>query len=414
MPKCSIYFVTAVISSVIFFMTEAATNSQPNGKCSYLLKSVSTKQLVETASDHQWSINFEKKNDIDSIHIIALRVQFKEDTSALTTGNGKFFTSENLKKGDRDEYLNYTKTDTLYRYDRLPHDSLYFSNQLESVKSYFKKVSKGKLILTSTIYPANSDEKGYEVSLPLPSYSPGDKKKKETYDEYYTRKTVGLLRFLKDAISTADSSSQSPFANLTFNTSDSTFRDEQGRKTVFLIFHAGASYLTNGDYGRANYNHTPSDMLDNFFNREWFRTYRDSLSIKNDGISVRGKGGSTLVIDEIMTCSETSNQDGMNWGIQGILINQIARQLGIPDLFSTSSGISAIGAFCIMDFAGYSAGKGFVTPYPSAWVRAFMGWDDVKIAALGANSKFNVKALTSVLDRSSNSDSSANDTTILL
>lgn len=98
MPKCFIYFVTAVISSVVLYIAEAATNSQPNGQSSYLLKGGSTKHLVETASDHQWSINFEKINDIDSIHIIALRVQFKEDTSALTTGNGRFFTSENLKK----------------------------------------------------------------------------------------------------------------------------------------------------------------------------------------------------------------------------------------------------------------------------------------------------------------------------
>jgi hypothetical protein len=108
-----------------------------------------------------------------------------------------------------------------------------------------------------------------------------------------------------------------------------------------------------------------------------------------------------------MVCSETSNQNGWNWGIQGILVNQIARQIGIPDLFRSATGV---GAFCIMDVAGYSAGHGFVTPYPSAWVRAFMGWDSPKILPIGTNISANVKALTSVLDNPQASD----DTTILM
>jgi hypothetical protein len=283
------------------------------------------------------------------------------------------------------------------------------------VKSYFKKVSRGKLVVTSSIFPQNNTEEGYEVPLPLTSYSPGGKKKKESYDEYYNRKTLGLITFVKDAIVTADASKQagSPFANITFNPSDKTFRDELGRKTVFLILHAGASYLTNGGDGRAEMNDTPSDFIDAFINKDFFKFYRKQLELTDDGISVTGKA-TPLLISEIMMCSETSNQDGLNWGIQGILVNQIARQLGIPDLFSTSSGTSAIGAFCIMDFAGYSAGKGFIPPYPSAWVRAFMGWDDLKIASMGDKANYSVKALTSVLDRDSSvSPTTANDTTIL-
>jgi hypothetical protein len=68
-----------------------------------------------------------------------------------------------------------------------------------------------------------------------------------------------------------------------------------------------------------------------------------------------------------------------------------------------------------MDFAGYSAGKGFIPPYPSAWVRAFMGWDDIKTASLGEKANYSVKALTSVLDRDTSiSPATPNDTTILL
>ncbi len=93
-----------------------------------------------------------------------------------------------------------------------------------------------------------------------------------------------------------------------------------------------------------------------------------------------------MLIDEIMMVSETSNQDSINWGIHGILVNQVARQLGIPDLYSTMSGVSAVGAFCIMDFAGYSAANGFIPPWPSAWVRAFMGWDQPVVADVESRS----------------------------
>ena len=153
-------------------------------------------------------------------------------------------------------------------------------------------------------------------------------------------------------------------------------------KTVFLIFHAGASYLTDGGADGSTGRNTPSDMIDAFIDRSWFdHVRRQPETFDRPAVKVKGASGDSIAISELMLCSETSNQDGLNWGIQGILANQMARQLGIPDLFSTSSGASAIGAFCIMDFAGYSAGNGFIPPYPSAWVRAFVGWDNVKTAS---------------------------------
>jgi hypothetical protein len=98
-----------------------------------------------------------------------------------------------------------------------------------------------------------------------------------------------------------------------------------------------------------------------------------------------------------MMCSETSNQDSLNFGIHGILVNQIARQMGIPDLFNTSSGMTAVGGFCIMDPYGYSAANGFIPPWPSAWVRAFMGWDSPVPVHAGAASTSHIKALSAAL-----------------
>jgi hypothetical protein len=386
----------------------------PHGPHPYLFKSVSQKSLVETGRDHRWSIMFHRRLVTDTLHIIALRVEFNKgvrDMSDLTTGNGLFGIRDG---GDAEEFKHYAN-DTIYAYDRLPHDSLYFARQLEAVAAYFLKISRGRLVLESTIYPMNGDEKGFAVPEPMAFYSPGGKKKKETWDDYYYRKTRGLMLFIRDAVqSAAKEQSASPFARISWNPADRTFRDEHNHKTVFLIFHAGSSYLTDGGKDGAMGQDSPSDMIDAFINASWFSYFKDTLKLAGAGVPVAG-AQDTMIIDEVMMCSETSNQDGLNWGIQGILVNQIARQIGIPDLFSTSSGISAIGAFCIMDFAGYSAGNGFIPPYPSAWVRAFMGWDDVKAARPGAASTDRVKALTSVLDRDSiPDDASFSDTTILL
>ncbi|MBN1309149.1 MAG: hypothetical protein JXA18_14595, partial [Chitinispirillaceae bacterium] len=391
-------------------MRRSAVLGGSRGIHPYLFKSVSRKSLVETARDHRWSIQFVKSRP-ETLHIAAMRIEFARDTSVQTTGNGLF----GIRLGGDREEDNYYAADTVYRYDDLPHDSLYFARQLDAVKNYFTKVSRGNLTLDYSVYPAGYDQTGYAVAHPMPFYSPGGKRRKESWDEYYERKTLGLITFVRDALRAADADGEeSPFAQLRFDPSDTTIRDERGRRTVFLIFHAGASYLTDGGEQGGLGQDTPSDMIDAFITGDWFNYYRDTLKLPRDGVMVNGREGQFLV-DEVMMCSETSNQDGLNWGIQGIIVNQIARQLGIPDLFSTSSGISGIGSFCIMDFAGYSAGKGFIPPYPCAWVRAFMGWDRVYAAATGEARTYSVKALTSVLDRdTSGTFTDAPDTTILL
>jgi hypothetical protein len=378
-----------------------------------LLKSASTNGIGDTARAYQWSVDFRKSSGKDNIHIIAIRAEFQPDTSTLTTGNGRFG-----MKGDTKEQRFYAQ-DTVYKFDRLPHDFTYFENQLAALRHYYNKVSRGNLTLTDSIYPNNATDAGYGVPKKMTDYSPGWKRKTETTDQYWDRKTHGLMMFIKDAVKTADSAGV--FKNLE--------RREDGKlwhvgikdttKAVILIFHAGASYLTDGGLEGAAAADSPSDMIDAFINQEFFKLFKDTLNFDTTAISVNGKqqtitgisvngNGKKLTIDEVMMCSETSNQDGLNWGIQGILVNQLARQLGIPDLFSTSSGVPAVGAFCIMDFAGYSAGQGFIPPYPSAWTRAFMGWD--RPFVVGAGGSYNVKALTSVLDNNNN----GNDTTILL
>ena len=414
MSKRFFYFFLPVIFLCSFY---AGAQERAFKSKNSLLKSTSSKGLVKTAADYQWSINFPKHgNDKDTLHIIAIRIEFKQnDASTLTTGNGLFGIRGPNSRNEQQFYR-----DTTYKFDNLPHDHGYFHNQLKALRNYYAKVSRQKLELDFTIYPTDRPQSleagsGYGVPENMTYYSPGWKRKEERSDEYWDRKTHGLMTFVRDAVKAAANDANSPFTNLyqddggTLRLLKNSEKSVNDPKAVILIFHAGASYLTDGGLDGPAGANTPSDMIDAFIDREFFKYFKDALGLDEAGISVTGSGGKKIVIDEVMMCSETSNQDGLNWGIQGILVNQMARQLGIPDLFSTSSGVTAIGAFCIMDFAGYSAGQGFIPPYPSAWVRAFMGWDTPRTVGANSYMSHNVKALSAALDLPGD-----NDTTILL
>ncbi|HUI93951.1 MAG TPA: hypothetical protein VLX68_17035 [Chitinivibrionales bacterium] len=350
-----------IITSIFFQQSPAAT------ALSKLLGSSSQKRLVETAADHAGSLLFKKAaGDTDVIHVIGIRVEFKSDTNPLTTGNGLFG-----MQGDAAEQ-GYYNSDTVYKFDALGHKLAYFNDQFEFVKRYFSTVSRGKLRIDYTVYPTSDNVPMYAVSNPMSVYSPGYKPPQETYDDYYERKTVGLMKFIVDAIKSADKN-DGPFAGLSM--SNGNIVDSLGHKTVFMILHAGSSFLTDGGAQGSIARNSPSDMIDVFVSNQFFHFFKDTIKLDSAGVMVSGAGGAGLLVDEVMMCSETSNQDGLNFGIHGIMVNQIARQIGIPDLFSTSSGMTAVGSFCIMDPYGYSAANGFIPPWPSAWVRAYMGWD---------------------------------------
>ncbi len=382
----------------------------------YLFNGFSKKGLYKkrTTPPYGYGILHNSSLGVDTIKIIALRVEFKADSSLFTTGNGMFGIYRDRIGNTEDIYeSNYYKLNggNGYLYDNLPHDSLYFADQLEFVKKYFLKVSNHKLFIEYEIFPkGKNEEHAYKVPDKMTKYSPGAKRDEESFDEYYYRRTVGLMEFVRDAIKAADSMQVdtafgSPFRNLYRGENGFIFEKDPTnpaykRKVAVLIFHAGASYLTDGGWDGNFGKDTPSDMIDAFISQEFFGYFADSISgIDTDsnnvsGIVVNRNFTEKLTLDELMMVSETSNQDSLNWGIHGILVNQVARQIGIPDLFSTMSGISGIGGFCIMDFAGYSSGRGFIPPWPSAWVRGFMGWDTPKLFEPGpASGSAKIKAV---------------------
>jgi hypothetical protein len=305
----------------------------------------------------------------DTFHIFAFLVEFKSDTFSTTTGTGEFGTFDFSIINEKQEQR-YYKNGT-YAYDKLPHDRDYFKNQLAFVKNYYHTVSRGNIHLRYSLFPKEGPL--YKVDSIMTAYSPPGKRKKETYNDYYMRKTQGLVRFTRDALIEASQHDKNTWLD-SLQLHNGEIVDRHGIPVLFMLIHAGASYLTDGGTQGAFGQDTPGDMIDAFINRSFFEDYMDTVGLDTAGVCVSGRG-TQLCIDEVMMVSETSNQDSLNWGIHGIMVNQVARAMGIPDLYNTFSGFSATGAFGIMDFAGYSSGYGFVPPWPSAWTRHFMGWD---------------------------------------
>ncbi len=299
----------------------------------------------------------------DTIFVVAFRVEFKEDSASLTTGTGLF---------DSDtEYV------ASYKYDKQPHDLQYFSKHLEFLRNYYDQVSDGRLHIEYRIFP------GLNQSVPRVPKEMRDygatKLDRESFCDFGERNATARMAFIEDAVRAADASSSNPFLHS---------YDE--KRTVYLLIHAGASAFADGGYNQAlgeGAKTTPSDFYDFFVSQRdiQYFLHKDSLAVANGSRSVK----------ELMMVSETGNQDSVNFGINGILVNQFARQLGVPDLYGVNSaceGISAVGSFDIMDFSGYSAAMGFVPVYPSAWVRAFLGWTKPVLCRPGLDSTYSVSA----------------------
>ena len=60
--------------------------------------------------------------------------------------------------------------------------------------------------------------------------------------------------------------------------------------------------------------------------------------------------------------------------INGLLAASVCSHLGLPDLFDTETGLSAIGRFGLMDGQGIFAYSGTYPPEPTPWSKIYLGW----------------------------------------
>jgi len=262
----------------------------------------------------------------DTLHIYAVRVQFVPDNNPQTTGNGTFDLSNSYPDS----------------VDAPPHDSLYFLYHLEFLKNYYYKASKGKLIIVYHIL-------GTVRNLPyeMQAYSPRE-------NEGLNR--LGSLFF--DTWRSIDSV-------VDFSTVDFT-------NSAFVIFHAGVGRdidlrsqgIIQGELD------IPSLYLGlNSLKAIYGDTARGYYTSEGPIID-----NSAIVPEQEWRVIPSLNNFFLELGMNGILVGTIGSRLGLPDLFDTRLGITAIGRFGLMDGQSIFSFSGVFPPEPSAWEKAYLGW----------------------------------------
>ncbi len=265
----------------------------------------------------------------DTLNILAVMVEFQPDKDAATSGNGKFGSIYSQNYGN-----------TIL--DPLPHDINYFEDHLEFVKNYFEKVSNGKLIIKYTVLPNI-----ITVSQMMRNYSPLSNSSDFT----------SLANFSKEVWSDADSM----YPGFDFS-----------KYQLFTIFHAGVGRDITLPGSLGTERDLPSiylspKALQNIFgsNFNGFPVDKNSFLIKNSLIMPETESREESVLNGNVLFQVTIN---------GLLAASVGSYLGLPDLFDTKTGLSAIGRFGLMDGQSIFAYSGAFPPEPSAWEKIYLGW----------------------------------------
>lgn len=256
----------------------------------------------------------------DTVRVLAVRVEFQPDNASTTTGDGTF---------------DLGASSDPYQIDPPPHNRSYFKDHLLFLKNYFRKVSRGELILAGEVFPL-AQNSAYQLDHPMAFYNPNT-----TPGEI----NQGLAGLFRDAIQKADEDPALDFSQY----------------DVFIVFHAGVGRDIN-----IGLDETPQDISSLFITQDFLRT---NLGI--DGIEV--DGGAKLVTEGSLL-PETESQEGLQLGLNGMVVSNFGSQLGWLDLFSPDTRRSGVGRFSLMD-AGLFNGDGLLPALPDAWTRINAGWE---------------------------------------
>lgn len=270
-----------------------------------------------------------------TVHVIAVMVEFQTDDNRFTSGNGSF----DLPYLNRDDII----------IDPLPHDQAYFEAHLEFARNYFNAASNGQLQIEYTVLP-----QVYRLPNEMKAYSPTGPDNSENY------KLGNLARDTWELVA------QSELPSLP-NTSP--------ERTLFIIFHAGAG--RDIELVGTTLDNTPQDIPSVYLSKNAIARLTDNPGF--DGFPLGDLNVTNSAILPQTQSRRGEDVTGMEFVLQlsinGILTANIGSFLGVPDLFNTSTGASGIGRFGLMDGAGIFSYYGLFPPLPSAWERAYMGWD---------------------------------------
>lgn len=276
--------------------------------------------------------NFQIRNQVSSVdtfHLLAVMVEFAIDQDAATYGNGKFGS-------------HYSKDYGKFIIDPLPHDRNYFKAHLEFLKNYYKNVSDGRVIIEYEVLDKI-------VTLPnvMSYYSPPPKSN-----------DLSRLGILFEAV---------------WKKVDSLYPNQDFTKyDVFTIFHAGVGrdIVIPETFGLEK--DIPSVYLSP-------STLRSFLGANYQGVKI---GNPPKYVLNSMILPETQSREIetltgkalLELSINGLLAASFGSFLGLPDLFDTKTGKTAIGRLGLMDGQAMFAYAGLFPPEPSAWEKYFLGW----------------------------------------
>jgi len=265
----------------------------------------------------------------DSVKLLAVMVQFQQDNDARTTGDGGF------QLGAPAEPV----------IDAPPHDRQYFQDHLAFLSNYYRKTSKNKLIISSTLVDS-------VITLPgvMSVYSPPK-----------TGSNIAVGELVRNAWQKVDSAGLVP---------------DFSQYNCFAVFHAGAGRDIDL-VGILGYDPTPFDIPSLYLGINAFKEFYGQAY---QGIAVN-KGTffitNSIVIPETesrLLPTVTGGNTLLELGINGLLCASVGNFLGLPDLFDTKTGRTGIGRFGLMDGQAIFSFSGAFPPEPSAWEKYWLGW----------------------------------------
>jgi hypothetical protein len=305
------FSLTAALVLILSFHSVAQKLTHP-------LRVVGAPSSLRTASAKRLS---------DTLKVLAIMVQFQTDPDTRTSGNGRFDST----------------TAQQFIIDAPPRDSAYFADHLKFAKNYFQKASKGKQNVSATVL-------GTVLTLPkqMKEYAP-------------VKSNLPLGQMVEEAWTMADSA----YASFPFQSYD-----------LFIVFHAGSGKDIDLR-GSIGYDPTPYDLPSLYFSLDGLKSV---FGPSYHGVELKNHPG--FAITNSIILPETENRvlpavggDFLyQLGINGLVVANIASHLGLPDLFNTKTGGTAIGRFGLMDGQAIFSFFGLFPPEPSAWEKIYLGW----------------------------------------
>ncbi len=264
-----------------------------------------------------------RDGNVDTVRVLCLRVEFLEDTTPLTTGNGKFDT------------LGFLSPDSGLFYDP-PHFKKYFEHLMEGLRNYYLAQSLGKLYIEFTVMPEREKD-AYQLPRQMQYY--GDTTSYEGIE-------FGLVRLMRDALKAADADPAVRFSDY----------DE------FIIFHAGSGLQS--DYAADGKWNSPYDLLAGEIPPGAIEAYLGVPYILVDSGRTRIEQATVLpemMRQDTLTESGQTNLAGMV-GLAGTLAHEFAHLLGAYDLYDVSGITMGVGAWSLMGYGAWLGDYGVGVP----------------------------------------------------